>query len=51
MFHTAAAVMRRRGQQLSGAHIDFFFQLYETTAASRRRVIRENEIRRLRRSV
>ena len=48
---TAATVMGRRGQTMTGAHVDFMFSLYDQTAAERRTVIRENEVRRLRQSV
>jgi UDP-N-acetylglucosamine diphosphorylase/glucosamine-1-phosphate N-acetyltransferase len=50
-FQTAATVMRRRGRDLTGTHIDFLFDLYDTTADARRRLIRDSELRRLRRSV
>jgi UDP-N-acetylglucosamine diphosphorylase/glucosamine-1-phosphate N-acetyltransferase len=50
-FNTAATVMRRRGRELTGTHVDFFFNLFESTAAQRARAIRESEQRRLRRSV
>jgi len=51
MFNTAATVMRRRGQDLSGSHVDFFFDLYDDTSAQRGKIIRDSERRRLRRSV
>ncbi len=51
MFHTAAAVMHRRGSELTGAHVDFFFNLYDETAPHRSKVIRDSERRRLRNSV
>jgi UDP-N-acetylglucosamine diphosphorylase/glucosamine-1-phosphate N-acetyltransferase len=51
LFNTASTVMRRRGQELTGAHIDFFFSLYDQTAPRRRKMLRELEVRRLRQSV
>jgi UDP-N-acetylglucosamine diphosphorylase/glucosamine-1-phosphate N-acetyltransferase len=51
LFTTANTVMRRRGIELTEAHRDFFYQLYDATAESRRRTIREYEIRRMRRTV
>jgi UDP-N-acetylglucosamine diphosphorylase/glucosamine-1-phosphate N-acetyltransferase len=47
---TAAEVMRRRGQTLTEAQAVLYRGLYEQTAAERRRVLREAEIRALRRS-
>ncbi|HYT92868.1 MAG TPA: putative sugar nucleotidyl transferase [Gemmataceae bacterium] len=51
LFATAAVAMRRRGHELSGVHTDFLFGLYDRTAALRRKVIREVELRRWRQSV
>jgi UDP-N-acetylglucosamine diphosphorylase/glucosamine-1-phosphate N-acetyltransferase len=51
LFATAETVMQRRGRTLSPAATDVLFTLYERTADERRRVIREAESRRLRRSV
>jgi UDP-N-acetylglucosamine diphosphorylase / glucose-1-phosphate thymidylyltransferase / UDP-N-acetylgalactosamine diphosphorylase / glucosamine-1-phosphate N-acetyltransferase / galactosamine-1-phosphate N-acetyltransferase len=48
---TAATVMRRRGQEMTDAHYQLYDWLYEMTAVARRRVIRESEVRQLRRSV
>ena len=50
LFTTAAAVLRRRGQEWTEQHADFFLALYERTAVYRRQVLRESEQRRLRRS-
>jgi UDP-N-acetylglucosamine diphosphorylase/glucosamine-1-phosphate N-acetyltransferase len=51
MVTTAAIVMDRRGCRWTTAHEEFFFGLYETTAAERQRVLRESEQRRIRRVV
>jgi UDP-N-acetylglucosamine diphosphorylase/glucosamine-1-phosphate N-acetyltransferase len=51
LFQTAQVVMRRRGCELSDAHRDLYFALYDTTSEGRRTTIREHEQRRLRRSV
>ncbi len=51
LLSTATTVMKRRGCTLSLAQSDFLFPLYEQTAAFRRQVIRDWELRRLRRSV
>jgi hypothetical protein len=48
--HTAATVVRRRGQTLSDAQRALYEQVLEQTAALRRQAIREGETRRLRRS-
>jgi UDP-N-acetylglucosamine diphosphorylase/glucosamine-1-phosphate N-acetyltransferase len=50
LFETAGTAMRRRGRDLTAAHTDLYFALFEQTAAFRRRVIRESEQKRLRRS-
>jgi hypothetical protein len=46
---TAARVMQRRGKTLTETHMDFYDQLFEATAPSRRRLMRESEMRRLKR--
>jgi UDP-N-acetylglucosamine diphosphorylase / glucose-1-phosphate thymidylyltransferase / UDP-N-acetylgalactosamine diphosphorylase / glucosamine-1-phosphate N-acetyltransferase / galactosamine-1-phosphate N-acetyltransferase len=51
LFQTASTVMRRRGCELTDAHRDLYFALYDLTAEVRRRTIRDYEQRRLRRSV
>jgi UDP-N-acetylglucosamine diphosphorylase/glucosamine-1-phosphate N-acetyltransferase len=51
LFQTAATVMRRRGCELTDAHRDLYFALYDLTSERRRKTIREFEQRRLRRSV
>ena len=51
LFATAATVMRRRGRTLTAAYTDRLFTLYEETAGYRRQVMRDSELRRLRRSV
>ncbi len=51
LFGTAATVMQRRDQLLTDVHEDLYYTLYERTAESRRKAIRESEIRRIRRSV
>lgn len=50
-FATADTVLRRRGRELTGTHVELFFSLYDTTAADRQRVIRESDMRRWRKSV
>lgn len=50
-FGTASRVMQRRGKALTETHRDFYDHLFESTAASRRRIMRESEARRLRKSV
>jgi UDP-N-acetylglucosamine diphosphorylase/glucosamine-1-phosphate N-acetyltransferase len=50
LLHTAATVMRRRGQTLSDAQRALYALVLEQTAALRRQAIREGETRRLRRS-
>jgi UDP-N-acetylglucosamine diphosphorylase/glucosamine-1-phosphate N-acetyltransferase len=47
---TAAAVMGRRGRELTEAHAALYRTVFEQTAAERRRALREAEVRRLRRS-
>jgi UDP-N-acetylglucosamine diphosphorylase/glucosamine-1-phosphate N-acetyltransferase len=51
VFATAAAMMRRRGRELTEAYRDRVFTLYEETAGCRRQAIRDSELKRLRRSV
>jgi UDP-N-acetylglucosamine diphosphorylase/glucosamine-1-phosphate N-acetyltransferase len=51
ILNTAATVARRRGREITGNHVDFFFDLFEETAAQRNKAIRDGEIRRWRRSV
>lgn len=51
LFQTATTAMRRRGFELTDAHREFFFQLYEKTAKPRTRLVQEVENRRLRKSV
>ncbi len=51
LFASAALVMARRGQQWTEAHAEFYFDLYDRTAAERRQYMRESEQRRLRRAV
>jgi UDP-N-acetylglucosamine diphosphorylase/glucosamine-1-phosphate N-acetyltransferase len=51
LFATAATAMRRRGLSLTEVHKDLYYTLYERTAESRARAIRDGEVRRLRRSV
>jgi UDP-N-acetylglucosamine diphosphorylase/glucosamine-1-phosphate N-acetyltransferase len=50
LFKTAAEVMRRRGAVVTEAHAALYRFLYEQTAPERRRVVREAELRQLRRS-
>ena len=51
VFNTAARVMQRRGRTFTEAHRDFYYDLFEATAVSRHKIMRESEMRRLRRSV
>jgi UDP-N-acetylglucosamine diphosphorylase/glucosamine-1-phosphate N-acetyltransferase len=51
MFTTAAAMMGRRNQVWTEAHAEFFFDLYESTAGERLRVMQDNQQRRSRRVV
>lgn len=51
LFQTASTVMRRRGCELTDAHRDLYFALYDATSDLRRRTIRDHEQRRLRRSM
>ncbi|MBI3408331.1 MAG: hypothetical protein HY040_08240 [Planctomycetes bacterium] len=50
LFTTAAVVVRRRGQEWTDSHRDFYYGLYDQTAAGRRQTLQEGEIRRMRRS-
>ena len=47
---TAAEVMRRRGCELTPAHAELYRMLFAESADERRRVVREMEMRALRRS-
>jgi UDP-N-acetylglucosamine diphosphorylase/glucosamine-1-phosphate N-acetyltransferase len=47
---TAGEVMRRRGQRFTEAHAALFQALFEQTSGERRRVLREAEMRTLRRT-
>ncbi|MCI0684320.1 MAG: hypothetical protein L0Y71_19595 [Gemmataceae bacterium] len=51
VFSTAAAVMMRRGGELTETHRDYFYDLFEQTAERRRKTIRDAEMRRLQKSV
>jgi UDP-N-acetylglucosamine diphosphorylase / glucose-1-phosphate thymidylyltransferase / UDP-N-acetylgalactosamine diphosphorylase / glucosamine-1-phosphate N-acetyltransferase / galactosamine-1-phosphate N-acetyltransferase len=51
LFQTASVVMRRRGAELTDAHTNLYFQLFEATSELRRRLHREHEQRRLRKSI
>jgi UDP-N-acetylglucosamine diphosphorylase / glucose-1-phosphate thymidylyltransferase / UDP-N-acetylgalactosamine diphosphorylase / glucosamine-1-phosphate N-acetyltransferase / galactosamine-1-phosphate N-acetyltransferase len=51
LFQTASVVMHRRGVELTDAHTNLYFDLFEQTSESRRRVHREHEQRRLRKSI
>jgi UDP-N-acetylglucosamine diphosphorylase/glucosamine-1-phosphate N-acetyltransferase len=51
MFETAGTAMARRGREWTDSHADVFLDLYERSAEDRRRALRENEQRRLRRVV
>jgi UDP-N-acetylglucosamine diphosphorylase/glucosamine-1-phosphate N-acetyltransferase len=51
LFNTAARVMQRRGHRLTDAMLDFYYGLFDTTAETRQKTIRESEARRIRRSV
>lgn len=51
MFATAATVMARRGHEWTPAHTELFLLLYESSAPTRRQLLRENEQRRLRRVI
>ncbi len=51
LFATADLAMRRRGCELTEAYRDRLFMLYDETAAYRRKVLRDTELKRLRRSV
>lgn len=50
-FSIAGKVMKRRGRELTGTDINFLFSLFEQTDRHRRRVIRDAEQRRWRKSV
>lgn len=51
VFITAGRVMQRRGQSLTETHRDLYHTLFESTSERRRKVMRESEVRRVRRSV
>ena len=51
VFNTAARVMQRRGMTFSDTHKEFYYYLFEATTEQRHKIMRENEMRRLRRSV
>jgi len=51
IFASATLAMARRSQEWTEAHAEFYFELYDRTAASRRQQMRESEQRRLRRAV
>ena len=44
-------VMQRRGKSLTEVQREFYYNFFEATAASRQQAIRENEKRRLRKSM
>ena len=50
-FQTAGRAMQRRGKALTDVHKDFYDGLFEATADRRRQMMREGEMRRLRRSM
>lgn len=50
MFATATTALSRRGQAFSDEERDFYFALYDHTAERRRKVIRDAEVRRMRRA-
>jgi UDP-N-acetylglucosamine diphosphorylase/glucosamine-1-phosphate N-acetyltransferase len=50
LLQTAAAVMARRGVELTAAHAEAYRAVYEQTAEERRAVLRDAEMRALRRS-
>lgn len=51
LFATAGTVLRRRGQELTSTHTDFFIHLFESTALRRGQIIRDREKQRWRRSI
>jgi UDP-N-acetylglucosamine diphosphorylase/glucosamine-1-phosphate N-acetyltransferase len=51
MFGTARRMMARRSVEWTQAHEDFFLELYERTSGERRQLMRDSELRRLRRVV
>jgi UDP-N-acetylglucosamine diphosphorylase/glucosamine-1-phosphate N-acetyltransferase len=51
LFNSAAIAMARRGQEWTEVHAEFYFDLYERTAETRRRHLRDSEQRRLRRAI
>jgi UDP-N-acetylglucosamine diphosphorylase/glucosamine-1-phosphate N-acetyltransferase len=50
LFHTAARMMERRGEEFTSTHRDYFEALYHRLAATRRQTILEAERRQLRKS-
>jgi UDP-N-acetylglucosamine diphosphorylase/glucosamine-1-phosphate N-acetyltransferase len=50
-FAAAATAMARRGQDWNAAHAEFYLSLFDETADSRQRIIRDSDQRRLRRVV
>ncbi len=51
MVATAAVVMARRGQRWTEFHEELFYSLYEQTSVERKRALRDNEQRRVRKVV
>jgi UDP-N-acetylglucosamine diphosphorylase/glucosamine-1-phosphate N-acetyltransferase len=51
MIQTAATVMRRRGFEMTDAHVNFFFDLFDQTAARRRKLLHDIEVRPRRRII
>jgi UDP-N-acetylglucosamine diphosphorylase/glucosamine-1-phosphate N-acetyltransferase len=50
LLSTSATVMRRRGREFTEIHASLYRSVFEQTAAQRRRVVRDAEVRRLRRT-
>jgi len=48
---SAALAMARRGQEWTEAQAEFYFELYDRTAAARRQQVRDSEQRHWRRAV
>jgi len=51
LFNIASRVLQRRGKKLTDAHKDFYYTLFDGTAERRRKIFRDAEVRRLRRSM
>jgi UDP-N-acetylglucosamine diphosphorylase/glucosamine-1-phosphate N-acetyltransferase len=51
LFHTAGRAMQRRGKELTEVHRDFYYGLFDATTSWRQRTIRDEEVRRMRKSV